>query len=221
MADQFSDSTGWTVEELRLYDGRKNVRWKAIDLHWHSHERLVRFVLVVIDERTKAILLSTDCELAGTEIIEAYSWRFRIETQFRAMHQTMDGFGYHFWTKAIERQPRWSGNLEIGRLDEKAVDRIKSTVAACERFVNVAGISLGLLQILSLEMSPKVRESFPGWLRTFPTDKLASELVVRLTLQHHAQGILLGSPDGLLLPKILESFASRPPAQRANLQATG
>jgi len=221
LAEQFNEKEGWREEELRLYDGPKKVRWKVIDLHWYSHQQLVRFVLVAIDDRCKAILLSTDRSLTGAEIIEAYSWRFRIETQFRAMHQTMDAFGYHFWTKAMNRQPRWSGNLDIGILDAKARKKVKDTVAACERFVNVAGISLGLLQILSLEMSAKVRESFPGWLRTFPLDKLASELVVRLTLQHHAQGILLGRPDGLLLPKILESMASRATLQRPNIQATG
>lgn len=218
LADQFNEKDGWTEEELRLYDGPKKVRWKTLDLHWYSHTRQIRFVLVVIDERCKAILLSTDRSLTGAEIIEAYSWRFRIETQFRAMHQTMDAFGYHFWTKAMERQPRWSGNLDIGKLDQKAREKVKATVAASERFVNVAGISLGLLQILSLEMSTMVWEQFPGWLRTVPMNKLASELVVRLTLQHHAQGILLGRTDGVLLPKILGALAARHPVR---LQPTG
>jgi hypothetical protein len=206
LSDEFAQNDGWTVEELRLYDGVKTVKWRTLDLHWYSHQRCVRFVLVVIDDRCKAILLSTDQSLTGTEIIEAYSWRFRIETHFRAMHQTLDAFGYHFWTKAIERQRRWSGNLDIGKLDKKAREKVNATVAACERFVNVAGISLGLLQILSLEMSASVWKQFPGWLRTVPMNKLASELVVRLTLQHQAQGILLGRPDGLLLPKILDSL---------------
>jgi len=219
LSDEFAKNDGWTEEELRLYDGMKTVRWKTLDLHWYSHQRRVRFVLVVIEDRCKAILLCTDPSLTGSEIIEAYSWRFRIETQFRAMHQTLDAFGYHFWTKSIERQRRWSGNLDIGKLDKKAREKATATVAACERFVNIAGISLGLLQILSLEMSAKVWEQFPGWLRTVPLNKLASELVVRLTLQHQAQGLLLGRPDGLLLPKILDSLAHLDAAEGADQPA--
>ena len=75
------------------------------------------------------------------------------------------------------------------------------------------------LDSASTGMPDLVKRAEQGLCRS--SRSIASELVVRLTLQHHAQGILLGRPEGLLLPKILESWASRAPAQRANLQATG
>jgi hypothetical protein len=214
LSSLFAESDTFTQERLEFYEGPKNVRWRTIDLHWNSPKVLVRFVLVEVEGKGRVILISTDTTLTGPEIIQAYSRRFKIETQFRAMNQTMDGFGYHFWTKALDRQPKWRGDLNLSEFAKQRRDKIKATLAAYERFVTLNAIALGILQLISLEMSSAVWRHFPEWLRTMPLNGIASEQVVRCTLQSQAKGILLGEPDDLLLTKFRPQVGRRKPDPR-------
>jgi hypothetical protein len=75
------------------------------------------------------------------------------------------------------------------------------------RFVNIAAIGLGILQILAISYSHQVWAHFPLWLRTLPKHGCPSENVVRLTLQHELHRISLHSIRGLMLAKILHCKA--------------
>ena len=52
-----------------------------------------------------------------------------------------------------------------------------------ERFVLINAIVLGVLQLLSLEMSMTVWKDFPRWFRTLPSNGYPSEQIVLLTQQ--------------------------------------
>ncbi|WP_261198903.1 transposase [Laspinema olomoucense] len=81
----FHDSDSLTTECLSLYGKKQSLSYRTVDLHWDSPENLVRFVLVLWSEGKQIILLSTDLNLSGAEIILAYSWRFKIEVTFRTL----------------------------------------------------------------------------------------------------------------------------------------
>jgi hypothetical protein len=65
--------------------------------------------------------------------------------------------------------------------------------------------TLGILQILSLELADSIGQQFPRWFRTLPNHGYPTEPVVRLTLQHLSNLIFARSKPTLLLPKFLTS----------------
>jgi hypothetical protein len=212
----FDEPDGWHTDRLRLYDKTGDVAWKVVDLYWHRPDVLVRFVLSRDAQGRRAIFIATSLDLSGPEIITAYAWRFKIEVNFRAMHQTLFAFDYHFWLKPIDRAARWSKNLDLSDCSDLLRAKIRAKIAAYERFVNLAGIALGVLQILALEQPERVLRTCPRWFRTLPQHGLPTELVVRMTLQHHAQPILQGSGHDLLLTQFLAPLRQQTAATEAS-----
>jgi len=90
------------------------------------------------------ILLSTDITLSGSEVIEAYGWRFKIEVTFRTLIQLLWGFSYRFWMKSLPATPQWPKNLIIDQIPEKDRPLLKRKMAAMERFVNLNALGLGI-----------------------------------------------------------------------------
>ncbi len=109
--------------------------------------------------------------------------------------------------------------MQLGEMDTSLRDRLLEKVEAFERYVAICCLAQGILQVLSLEQSPTIWERFPGWFRFRPTGRLASEQVVRMTLQAQAPAVLSGSSPSLLLWKFREAkrakiLLARPPAAR-------
>ena len=107
--------------------------------------------------------------------------------------------------------PRWPKDLILSHYQETRPEKIKRKVEAFERFVNINGIALAILQLLSLEMPTRIWKRFPRWFRTLPNHGYPSEQIVRLTLQYRGLNILAKSPPTLLLTKFL---SSRPPKEK-------
>ena len=101
-----------------------------------------------------------------SEIISAYGWRFKIEVTFRTLIQLLWGFSYRNGMKSLPPTSRWPKNLIIDQLPEKKRPLLKRKMAAMERFVNLNALALGILQLLSLEMSTDIWQGFPRWFRT-------------------------------------------------------
>nr|WP_261265766.1 transposase [Laspinema sp. D3c] len=204
----FHDSDSLTTESLSLYGKKQRISYRTVDLHWDSPDELVRFVLVLFPGKKPLILLSTDCQLTGAEIITAYSWRFKIEVTFRTLIEILSGFSYRFWMKDMPRSSRNPKNLNLKDYSEQQVLKILEKVEAFERFVNLNALVLGILQVLSLEMPHCIFKSFSGWFRTLSSSGHPSEQVVRLTLKQSAPSILVESPSSLLLTKFLHAKES-------------
>jgi len=88
----FTDTSDFISSTVKLYGKLVTVRYRTIDLHWDSPKHKVRFVLTVLPGGKQMILLSTDITLSGSEIIEAYGWRFKIEVTFRTLPNVVIGF---------------------------------------------------------------------------------------------------------------------------------
>ncbi|MBO1350202.1 MAG: transposase [Hormoscilla sp. GUM202] len=196
----FASTSEFISSTVRLYGKQVTVSYHTIE---DSPQHLVRFVLTVLPCGKPMILLSTDITLSGSEIIEAYGWRFKIEVTFRTLIQLLWGFSYRFWMKSLPPTPQWPKNLIIDQFPVKERPIINRKMAARERFVNLNAIGLGILQVLSLEMSVDIWQGFPRWFRTLPKHGYPTEQIVRLTLQDRAVPILAKCRPCLLLNEFL------------------
>lgn len=186
-----------------LYGQTTNVYYQCFELYWDRPDVPVLFVLTQLANGRRMILLSTDLNLSGAQVIEAYGWRFKIEVSFRTLIQLLGGFCYRFWLMSMERAPRWPQNLCLDDYPESVSIQIVRKAEAFERFVNLNAIALGVLQILALEMPHHVWLHFPRWFRTLPDHGYPSEQIVRLSLQSYLHSYLAKSRPPLLLTKLL------------------
>lgn len=172
----FNNATLW------LYGVKEEVSYYSMDLLWKQglYQKL-RFVLVAYGE-TKSILVSTDLNAKPTTIIKLYAKRTNIECMFRAMKQTMAGFFYHFWTKAMPRLNYYQRKDEPHPLEDitckKRQRLIIKKLKAIEGYVLLSSIALGLLQLLSLKLGTGIDLKKIRFLRTYSSD-YASEATIR------------------------------------------
>jgi hypothetical protein len=136
---------------------------------------------LVIDGKDRYILMCSDLELDPVQIVTIYSYCAKIETMFLVIEHLLGAFSYLFWTKAYPVLKRGQ-NLDPSALCVHQVEKMRAAITAIEAFVNLAAITLGLLQYLSLTRGAKIWESYQGWLRTYSSD-LPSEGVVQSVLQ--------------------------------------
>jgi hypothetical protein len=177
-------------------------------LYWQT--RLVKFVLSVDDKGRKAIFLSTRTALSAEAIVVAYGWRFKIEVGFRALVERMFAFCYRFWMKAMEKRKRGDGDQYLHRAGEHYRAQVARKLEAYERFVNMAAIGLGLLQMLSLRYADQVWDRLPLWFRTLRKEAGPSEHIVRATLQAEVDRIFASNDPASLLAKILATRSRAP-----------
>jgi hypothetical protein len=176
LSDIFDFPEMFDKEELRIQGKLKTVGYYCIDLLWKPVKDNIRFVMVV-DGTDRFILMCSDLELSPQDIITIYCYRSKIEGMFLLLKHLLGGFCYRFWTKVLPELKR-NQKLDVSQLSKPDLRKIRRTVQAIERYVNLAGIALGLLQYLALTQAPKVWQSYPGWLRTYSSN-VPSEGVVQ------------------------------------------
>ena len=216
----FSLSHHFQETSLWLYGRRTRVSYQCVEFFWDSPEQPVQFVLTQFPNGRRLILLCTDLELRGPDIIVAYTLRFKIEVMFRQLIHLLGGFAYHFWLKALPSLPTWPDNLILSEHPQELQAQILAKVEAFERFVSLNAIALGLLQVLSLELPHVVYQYFPRWFRTPPSHDFPSERVALLALQNQAHTFFPQSPPCLLLPKLLASKLTAQPPSLPHLDIT-
>jgi hypothetical protein len=161
---------------LFIYGRTKTLRICCFDLYWRPIRAMLRFVWV-IDGDGRYVLMSSDLDLAPSEIVRIYSFRFKIEVTFHVMKHLVGAFYYHFWTQALPKL-KGCGRRDLDRLTAKELQKFDQAVEAIERFVNLGGIALGLLQFLALTRSELVWNSYQGWMRTYSSE-IPSERIVQ------------------------------------------
>jgi hypothetical protein len=175
MAGRFEQTT------ITLYGQCKEVSFLYLDLIWKPIGEKVRFVLVR-DGSEQFILMCSDVELLASDIIRAYSYRFKIEVSFKVLKHLMGVFFYRFWTSAWPR----IGKRNVSDLssvdDERSRRLIQQATNAIEAFMNFGCIATGILQIVSLNFHQTIWGKYLGWLRTV-TSTIPSEEVVRSVIQ--------------------------------------
>jgi hypothetical protein len=207
LKDLFKQPRLFTSARISLYGEQKLVRYHAVDLLWQAVH--VRFVLTILPDGARAILLCTDRSLTAEQIIWAYSLRQKIEVSFQALVHLLCAFCYHFWMQAMPKLKRGSSDQYLHRASEDFRRQVFRKIEAYERFVNISAIALGTLQLVAIHFTTLIWSRFPVWFRTLTKHGCPSEHVVRLTLQHELHQIFLETNDSTLLAKILAQKSTR------------
>ncbi|WLR43844.1 hypothetical protein LC087_06905 [Bacillus carboniphilus] len=213
LQDLFTSRKSEFVEAtVRLYGKEETVRYLCLNLLWGQKlYQELRFVLVMYGEKT-AILVTTKLDLDPVNIIELYSFRFKIECTFRELKQVMNGFGYQFWSKAMPKLRRYAKKGMIHPLeemeDEKEKELILSALKAIEGFVMCSCIAMGMLQMLSLTFSTKINESPVRFLRT-KSNPIVSEATVAYYLRKTTFS-LFSKTSRLCISRIMKKKQSDP-----------
>ena len=166
---------------IEIYGDQKTIQFLCLDLIWKPIKEKIRFVLIK-DDGNVFILMCSDLTLSPEDIITAYSYRFKIEVNFKVVKHVIGAFFSHFWTSA------WP---EIGSANQSDLSSCESTrqkklitdtMNAIEGFVNFGCIAAGILQILSLNFHESIWTRYTGWLRTV-SSPIPSEETVKFVIQ--------------------------------------
>ena len=164
--------------QVWLYGKEEAIEYLCMDLLWGAGlYSLIRFVLVKSGDK-KLILVSTNVSFTPEQILRLYGYRFKIEVTFRTLKQLLGAFCYHFWSVSMPKLNRFAKKGEKDPLlevkNKKERMRILEAFSAIERYVMIALIANGILQLLSLKYSSIVEKSSFCWLRT-TSAKVVSE----------------------------------------------
>lgn len=153
------------AKALMYSDGFTEFEYLIMDLTWKPTKSVVRFILIK-SCYGQMILCSTDLQLDAIAAVELYCRRTKIETMFNIFKNLLKGFGYHFWSKfmkPISRKPTKNN------YNKNKTTNIKSTInklQSIEKFVNVAVIALGVLQILIKKYPAEIDMKASQYMRT-------------------------------------------------------
>ena len=180
LMDWFDFPEFFTAIELNIYDKSKTIEYYCTDILWRPIDDFIRFVSVK-DSDGQYVLMCSDLNLSPTDIIMIYSNRSKIEVMFLFLKHLIGGFCYRFQTKSMPKLNR-KIKTDLSTLDDSAIRKAREVVEAVERFVNIAGIALGLLQYLALTHADEIWNSYTGWQRT-RSSEIPSEAVVQNIIQ--------------------------------------
>lgn len=171
---------------VSLYGKEQELQYFCIDLLWGlGLYQELRFVLIKTDD-VSSILVCTNTSFSPEKIIRLYGYRFKVESSFKALNQTLHGLAYHFWTTYMPKLNRFSKRDELNPLDgitnTIAKEHIVSTLCATEVFVMINCIALGLLQLVSLRFFNQKNHTVLRWLRT-PQNLTPSEASVAVFMR--------------------------------------
>lgn len=202
----FRPRNGFIRRKVEIYGEQVLLEYRSIDLIWKSLRSVVRFVLVDYPGR-RAIFMTTDLTLSPEQIIQLYSYRFKIESGFKQAKQTLGAYSYHFWMMEMEPSRRGSADQNLESRAKTYREAVARKLDAYHRFVQAACIAQGLLLHLSVNYSEQVWASFKTWLRTIRPGVPASEAVVAESLRWTFFEIFAQSDDLPLPLKFLRQHA--------------
>lgn len=180
LMDWFDFPEFFTQAQVSTYSQSKTIEYMCMDLLWQPIDDFVRFVCIK-DADGKYVLMCSDLNLSPMDIITIYSYRSKIEVMFLFLKHLIGGFCYRFWTSSWPKLTR-NKKSNLPTLSESDREKATQVVKAIERFVNIAGITLGLLQYLALTRAAEIWGSYYGWLRT-RSSETPSEAVVQSVIQ--------------------------------------
>ena len=171
-----------------------------------KHYQKLRFVLVIQDGTT-SIPVTTDLTLSPVSVIELYAWRAKIESMFREMKQQIGGFGYHFWTASMPKLNHYARREAPDPMsqvtDVERRKRILDCIRATEAFVVCSTIVMGIVQLISMKECGKGSIRKFRYMRT-PSKVKPSEGTVMYFLRRNLFSMLLQNPDSFVTRFIRE-----------------
>jgi hypothetical protein len=167
--------------QCQLYGHTEMISYLALNLLWKPIKGPVRFIFA-ITSRGPLILMCSDLTMAPLGAIELYGARVRVETLVAMLKGLMGAFAYRFWSKYMPRHSRKPNkNADLKRPHSQHVPAVQQTWLACERFVMLGCLALGMLQLMSLKCHGAIWDSFTAYLRT-RSRTLPSERTVKAVL---------------------------------------
>jgi hypothetical protein len=150
--------------------------------------------------------MSNDLKISPVTAIELYCLRVRVETMFAMLKHLIGAFHYHFWSKGLSRHSRKpKNNQHLKPPTKEDLPQVQSCWEGCERFVMLAAIALGVLQLIALKCSPQVWGRFQTFLRTrsrhLPSERTVKDVVGHLVLED-----LLGVAPSATMQEIRDRF---------------
>lgn len=153
-------------------------------LFWKAAGHIVQFVFVIHPVHGKTIFMTTDLAMTESQVVQAYSLRFKIEISFRQAVHTIGTYAYHFWMMNMKPISRKSGNQFLHKESEKFRNSITRKLGAYHLHLQVGVIAQGILQYLSASASVLVWSYFHSWIRTIRPGVAPSEAVTAMALRN-------------------------------------
>ena len=207
LKDLAKDDAAFVSAPSPVY-GENNVtlRYRCLDLLWRPVGHLVRFVIVKHPDRGMIFLMCTDLLIPPLQIIQLYSYRFKIELGFRQAVHVIGAYAYHFWMRAMKPLSRGQGDQYLHRTTEDYRSAVRRKLRAFHLHVQLGCIAQGLLQHLAINHTAMVWHHFRSWLRTIRPELPPSELIVASALRSSLPGFFASSAPDSNLGKIIQEF---------------
>ena len=166
-----------------VYGHVDTVSYLVLNLLWQPIKAPLRFVFA-ITSHGPIVLMCSDLALDPLVAITLYCARVRIETMFAMLKSVLGAFAYRFWSKRLPRHSRKpKKNATLQAPPKEHLETVQKTWQACERFVMLGCITLGLLQLVALRFQNQVWEAFNMFLRTrsraLPSERTVKEVLAQ------------------------------------------
>ena len=120
------------------------------------------------------------------------SWGFSILTGASSSIAVLGTFAYRFWSRYLPRHSRKpKKNAALQCPEARHVPAVQQTWLACERFVMLGCVALGMLQLVALKFHGSIWASFTCYLRTrsraLPSERTVKEVIAQELLRDFHQ----------------------------------
>jgi hypothetical protein len=217
LKNNFIDHKGFETIASPIYgEIDVSLEIKVCDLILKGISKVVRYVLVKHPTRGNVILMSSDINLSGSEIVELYGKRFKIEVSFKEAIHTVGAYSYRFWMKDMKKTRKWDGTKHLHKESDDYRMQFLKKINAYNLHVQFGLIAQGILQYLSIRHEKEIWQTFGSWLRTIRPGIPPSEKVVSMSLRNGLLEFLTGRKIPSAFKKFMQerSDISRMPGHR-------
>jgi len=208
LMELFDHKDRFAKVQCTVYGKVEDILITSADLLWKPTGSLIRFVLAVTS-RGPIVLMCSDLGQEPVAALQLYCARVRIETMFDMLKNLVGAFRYRFWSKRLVRHSRKpKKNETLKKPSQKRIGSVRRCHDACERFVMLGAISLGLLQLISLKFQGTIWKHFEGFLRT-RSRQLPSERTVKSVVTHLLIRNLVDSAPDAIIREIQERYGNK------------
>lgn len=212
----------FTETVSQVYGHEERVAYLALNLMWKPLKAPLRFIFAMTS-RGPIVLMSNNLSLDPLVAISLYCARVRVETMFAMLKGLLGAFAYRFWSRYIERQsrkPKKNATLKAPHHEHR--EAVQRTWNACEGFVMLSCIALGLLQLIALQFDTHIWSTFTGFLRTrrrtLPSERTVKVVMAQELLRDfyrlRPSAIMQEIRDLARDPDELDEQAGRPPHEQ-------
>lgn len=171
-----------------VYGHVETVSSLALNLLWKPLKAPLRFIFV-LTSRGPMVLMCSDLASDPLMALTLYCARVRIETLFAMLKGLLGAFTYRCWSKRLPRHSRKpKKNVTLQAPHTEHLETVRRTWEACERFVMLGCIAVGLLQLVALKFPGQVWDGFHLFLRTrsraLPSERTVKAVLGQELLRH-------------------------------------